>query len=44
MYKIMKGLIQEQEARKRNGRKDWRIPIRPYHGHKMLDDLKKKQP
>lgn len=42
MYAVMKALVQEQENRKAAGRKDLRMPFRPDHGHKMLDDLKKK--
>ena len=42
MYGVMKALIQEQILRKKNGRKDLRMPFRPDHGHKMLDDLVKK--
>jgi len=41
MYEVMKALIEEQENRKKNKRKDIRMPLRPDHGHKMLDDLKK---
>lgn len=41
MYGVMKALITEQEKRKTAGRKDVRIPMRPDHGHKMLDDLHK---
>ncbi|MDP2527097.1 mannonate dehydratase [Maribacter dokdonensis] len=42
MYAVMKALIIEQEKRKKVGRKDIRMPMRPDHGHKMLDDLTKK--
>jgi mannonate dehydratase len=42
MYGVMKALVTEQEKRKSQGRKDVRMPMRPDHGHKMLDDLKKK--
>jgi mannonate dehydratase len=42
MYAVMKALIEEQSNRKAAGRKDTRMPFRPDHGHKMLDDLKKK--
>jgi len=41
MYAVMKALIKEQEKRIAKGRKDVRMPFRPDHGHKMLDDLKK---
>jgi mannonate dehydratase len=42
MYVVMKALIAEQKKRVEAGRKDTRMPFRPDHGHKMLDDLKKK--
>jgi len=42
MYAVMKNLLIEQKRRVAEGRKDDRLPFRPDHGHKMLDDLKKK--
>ncbi|WP_372745180.1 mannonate dehydratase [Lutibacter sp.] len=42
MFGVMKALILEQEKRKAAGRVDLRMPMRPDHGHKMLDDLRKK--
>ena len=42
MYAVMKALILEQQKRATTGRKDLLMPFRPDHGHKMLDDLKKK--
>ena len=42
MYAVMKALITEQKKRIEAGRKDIRMPFRPDHGHKMLDDLHKK--
>ena len=42
MFGVMKALISEQEKRKIAGRKDIRMPMRPDHGHQMLDDLHKK--
>lgn len=42
MYGVMKALVEEQQKRVSSGRKDFRMPFRPDHGHKMLDDLHKK--
>ena len=42
MYAVMKALVLEQQKRISEGRKDHRLPMRPDHGHQMLDDLKKK--
>ena len=42
MYGVMKALLLEQHRRVREGRKDIRMPMRPDHGHQMLDDLHKK--
>jgi mannonate dehydratase len=39
MYAVMKELITEQKRRISEGRPDIRLPFRPDHGHKMLDDL-----
>ncbi|MEN8225574.1 MAG: mannonate dehydratase [Bacteroidota bacterium] len=41
MYEVMKTLILEQRHRKKTGRTDTRMPMRPDHGHLMLDDIKK---
>lgn len=41
MYEIIKRVLLEQERRQKVGRKDIAIPMRPDHGHQMLDDLKK---
>ncbi len=42
MYGVMKALLKEQRKRIRKGREDFRMPMRPDHGHQMLDDLRKK--
>jgi mannonate dehydratase len=42
MYAVMKNLLLEQKRRIVAGRNDFRLPFRPDHGHKMLDDLTKK--
>lgn len=39
MYKVMKAAIEEMERREKEGRTDVNIPMRPDHGHRMLDDL-----
>lgn len=41
MAKVMKALVQEQIKRKRNKGEAIRIPIRPDHGHVLLDDKKR---
>ncbi len=42
MYAVIKALLQEQKQRIQSGRLDHRMPMRPDHGHQMLDDLDKK--
>jgi mannonate dehydratase len=42
LYSVMKILIEEQNRRVREGRKDIRIPFRPDHGHLMLPDMNRK--
>ena len=42
MFGVMKALILEQIKRQAAGRADFRMPMRPDHGHQMLDDLHKK--
>ncbi|RCH56795.1 mannonate dehydratase [Mucilaginibacter hurinus] len=39
MYAVMKNIILEQQKRKIAGRDDIAIPMRPDHGHKLLDDF-----
>jgi len=39
MYGVIKALVLEQKSRIESGRKDYRLPFRPDHGHRMLDDL-----
>ncbi len=41
MFGVMKALILEQRKRLAAGRADLRMPMRPDHGHQMLDDLHK---
>ncbi len=39
MYAVMKSVILEQKRRAETGRDDIAIPMRPDHGHKLLDDF-----
>jgi len=42
MYSVVKEIVIEERRRKAAGMKDAIIPMRPDHGHQMLDDLHKK--
>jgi len=42
MYSVVVEVLKEQKRRKSMGRADVLIPMRPDHGHQMLDDLNKK--
>ncbi|WP_372755637.1 mannonate dehydratase [Mariniflexile sp.] len=42
MFSIVKEVVAEEKRRKAAGMKDALIPMRPDHGHQMLDDLNKK--
>lgn len=42
MFEVVKEVIIEERRRKAIGMKDALIPMRPDHGHQMLDDLHKK--
>ena len=42
MYSVVKEVILEEHRRVKAGRTDATIPMRPDHGHQMLDDLRKK--
>ncbi len=42
MFSIVKGIVTEENKRRISGREDAIIPMRPDHGHQMLDDLNKK--
>lgn len=39
MYAVMKSVLNEQKRRLESGRHDIAIPMRPDHGHKLLDDF-----
>ncbi len=42
MYTIVKEILIEEKRRKQENYTDHQIPMRPDHGHQMLDDLHKK--
>ncbi|MBM1106524.1 mannonate dehydratase [Aurantibacter crassamenti] len=42
MFGVVKAILTEQKRRVSEGRADASIPMRPDHGHQMLDDLHKK--
>ena len=42
MFSIVYAIIKEEQKRKKEVFTDWEIPMRPDHGHQMLDDLNKK--
>ncbi|MBK5207913.1 MAG: mannonate dehydratase [Flavobacteriaceae bacterium] len=42
MFSVVKEVVIEERRRKSKGMKDALIPVRPDHGHQMLDDLHKK--
>ncbi|MCS3433736.1 mannonate dehydratase [Klebsiella sp. BIGb0407] len=41
MYRVIRAVAAEEHRRRENGQ-EFLIPMRPDHGHQMLDDLKKK--
>ena len=43
IYGVMHELIKEERNRISKGRADWKIPVRPDHGHLMLDDISKEK-
>lgn len=43
MPAVVIALMEEQDRRKREGRADWRIPMRPDHGHLLADDIGKER-
>jgi mannonate dehydratase len=42
MVAVIDTLLTEQQRRKASGADDWRIPMRPDHGHELLDDVGKR--
>lgn len=41
---VVAALLREQRRRRETGREDWRVPLRPDHGHRMLDDFRRPDP
>ncbi|WP_046865412.1 mannonate dehydratase [Microvirga massiliensis] len=41
MVSVVTTLLEEQQRRKNAGNPNWRIPMRPDHGHELLDDVGK---
>jgi mannonate dehydratase len=41
MFGIVRAVVNESRRRQAEGREDIQIPMRPDHGHRMLDDLRK---
>ncbi|MDX8482622.1 mannonate dehydratase [Mesorhizobium sp. VK24D] len=41
MAHVVLALMQEEARRRKEGRADWRIPMRPDHGHLLADDIGK---
>jgi mannonate dehydratase len=39
MVALVSVLLEEQERRRLSGEVNWRIPMRPDHGHELLDDI-----
>jgi mannonate dehydratase len=42
MVAVVTALLEEQKRRKDSGDPRWRIPMRPDHGHELLDDVGKR--
>ncbi len=40
---VILALLNEQERRRKEGRADWQIPVRPDHGHLLADDIGKER-
>lgn len=43
MYAVIKALVLEEKRRKQSGEPIFNIPMRPDHGHQMLDDLQERE-
>jgi mannonate dehydratase len=42
MIAVVQALMAEERRRKAEGRADWQMPMRPDHGHAIVDDIGKK--
>ena len=42
MVAVVQALMAEEKRRKAEGRADWEIPMRPDHGHAIVDDIGRK--
>jgi len=42
MVRVVAALMSEEDRRRGEGREDWEIPMRPDHGHAIVDDIGKK--
>ena len=43
MAAVILALMQEETRRRKEGRADWQIPMRPDHGHLLADDIGKER-
>ncbi|WP_380058315.1 mannonate dehydratase [Falsihalocynthiibacter sp. SS001] len=43
MVALIAAVLAEEKRRKEEGREDWCIPMRPDHGHEMVDDFNRPQ-
>ena len=43
MAAVILALMQEEARRRKQGREDWQIPMRPDHGHLLADDIGKER-
>jgi mannonate dehydratase len=41
MPAVVQNLLDEQDRRRKEGRSDWQLPLRPDHGNVIMDDLPK---
>jgi mannonate dehydratase len=44
MPSVVRALLEEQRARRRAGRPDWQLTLRPDHGHRLIDDFHRAPP